>query len=65
MRREQSFERYYLRNIAIGEGCGCAEELLRTRNPRLRPGPGLRELLAALRARLAGRRSPANRTPPP
>ena len=54
MRREQSFERYYLRNIAIGEGCGCAEELLRTRNPRLRPGPGLRKLLAALCARLRG-----------
>ena len=55
MRQRQSFEREYLSKVAIGEGCGCAEQYLRTRDPRLRPGPGLRELLAALRRRLRGR----------
>ncbi len=27
--RGESFERYYLRQIALGEGCNCAEALVR------------------------------------
>lgn len=45
----ESFERYYLRNVAINEGCGCAEQVIRRGlgedGPR-RPGGSL--LLAAL-----------------
>ncbi len=26
--RDESFARYYLRNVAVNEGCGCAESLL-------------------------------------
>ncbi len=30
--RRQSFERYYLEKIAVGEGCGCAEQALGMRD---------------------------------
>ncbi len=28
----QSFERFYYRNVAISEGCGCAEQIIASRN---------------------------------
>lgn len=27
--RRDSFERFYLQNVALGEGCGCAEHVTR------------------------------------
>ena len=33
----ESFERFYLRNVAISEGCGCSELVIRDRDPKLRP----------------------------
>ena len=27
--RSDSFERYYLRHVAVNEGCGCAEQAIR------------------------------------
>ncbi len=32
-----SFERFYLRSVAISEGCGCSELVIRDRDPKLRP----------------------------
>lgn len=29
--KQQSFERFYLQNVALGEGCGCAEHVTRIR----------------------------------
>lgn len=28
---EQSFEKFYYSRVALGEGCGCAEMVIRTR----------------------------------
>ena len=28
----QSFERFYLRKVALNEGCGCAEQVIGTRD---------------------------------
>ena len=54
-RRAGSFERYYLETIALGEGCGCAEALLRFKDAEA--GAGIRlGLLAAFRS-LLGKRS--------
>ncbi len=30
---ENSFARYYLKNVAISEGCGCAELVVRPERP--------------------------------
>ncbi len=35
--RGQSFERYYLRHVAISEGCGCSELVIRGDDPKIRP----------------------------
>lgn len=47
--RPESFERYYLRQVAMGEGCNCAEQVLSRRDQEpLRPSgllDGLRALL--------------------
>ena len=51
--RPESFERYYLRQVAMGEGCNCAEQVLsqRDRQPLQSSGQpsglldGLRTLL--------------------
>ncbi len=44
-----SFERYYLRNVAINDGCGCAEQVIRRGLVEDGPGPrGGSLLLAAL-----------------
>lgn len=29
-RRDQSFGKHYLKHVALGEGCNCAESMLRT-----------------------------------
>ena len=29
---ENSFERFYLEKVALGEGCGCAEQVIGTRD---------------------------------
>lgn len=45
--RAESFERYYLRQVAMGEGCNCAELVLHRHEQRpLAPS----RLFAALRA---------------
>ncbi len=51
-----SFERFYLRQVAHSEGCGCAEHLLREARP-LSPGDRLSEIVAALKGRFRGPRS--------
>lgn len=45
-----SFERYYLENVALSEGCGCAEQLLR-RAPTPHSGDSLRDILSAVKER--------------
>ena len=53
----ESFERFYLRNVAISEGCGCSELVIRDRDPKLRPlgiGPWLK---ARFRRSLEGKSS--------
>ena len=35
--RRESFEPFYLRHVAISEGCGCSELVIRDRDPKLRP----------------------------
>jgi hypothetical protein len=47
--RPESFERYYLRQVAMGEGCNCAELVLSQREQQPLPaGPGLLGVLRAL-----------------
>ena len=53
----QSFERRYLRNIAVGEGCNCGELVIRDNEDKITRGGTLSELLAALIARIRGRKS--------
>lgn len=43
--REKSFERFYLEKVAVGEGCGCAEQAIgmrdmdaRSRKAKVREG---------------------------
>ena len=46
--RPESFERYYLRQVAMGEGCNCAEQVLSQRDQQpLEPG-GLLDALRSL-----------------
>lgn len=35
--RRESFARYYLRQVAVGEGCNCAEQVLGSRPSPARP----------------------------
>ena len=32
MRRRGSFERFYLEKVAVGEGCGCSEQIIGMRD---------------------------------
>ena len=51
--RPESFERYYLRQVAMGEGCNCAEQVLHQRDQRpLQPSGLPRTLLDGLCALL-------------
>ena len=36
-----SFERFYYRNVAISEGCGCAEQIIGSRTVAERAAKGL------------------------
>ncbi len=36
-----SFERFYYRNVAISEGCGCAEQIIGSRDVAERAAKGL------------------------
>lgn len=36
-RSRQSFADYYLRHVAISEGCGCAELVIRRKTPKIGP----------------------------
>ncbi|WP_282605035.1 hypothetical protein [Pelagibius sp. Alg239-R121] len=45
-----SFERYYLKNVAQSEGCGCAEGVLRKTRP-IKFGDSLSEIAVALKKR--------------
>ena len=33
----RTFADFYYRNVAISEGCGCSELVIRDRDPKLRP----------------------------
>lgn len=47
--RAESFERYYLRQVAMGEGCNCGELVLGKRGPApSQAGPGLLRRLGGL-----------------
>lgn len=48
------FKRFYLKNVAQSEGCGCAEGVLNKARP-VRFGDSLSEILAALKKRFAQR----------
>jgi hypothetical protein len=52
--RESGFARSYLTHVALGEGCNCAESVLRLRHGEWPAPQSLRPILAALAARLAG-----------
>ena len=45
-----NFTRYYLKNVAQSEGCGCAEGVLNKARP-IKFGDSLGEILAALKKR--------------
>ncbi len=45
-----NFAQYYLKNVAVSEGCGCAEGVLR-KTGSVRAGDSLWEILAAFRKR--------------
>ncbi|MVA97617.1 hypothetical protein GN330_10210 [Nitratireductor sp. CAU 1489] len=57
--KRQSFERFYLEKIALGEGCGCAEHVTRireldalgerVRNARSGRSPQTSRILAGIR----------------
>lgn len=51
---QQSFARFYLEKVAISEGCGCAEMVIRRDEPKIRADHGLRELWHALQERWRG-----------
>jgi hypothetical protein len=51
------FEKYYLRHIAMGEGCNCAESVVRDVQGLSKPRVSLKMLLTVLWARLRGRSS--------
>lgn len=57
------FEKYYLRHVAMGEGCNCAESVVRDVQGLSTPRVSLKLLLTALWARLRGR-SPAIKSDP-
>jgi hypothetical protein len=46
--RPESFERYYLRQVAMGEGCNCAEQVLSQREQRPLASSGLLDALRSL-----------------
>lgn len=59
--RGESFSRYYLRQIALGEGCNCAEALLAPPKPTLAGGldrPAKPSMVARIRSLF--RRKPAS-----
>jgi len=61
---QESFEKFYYKKVAMGEGCGCAERIIdvhefnrlagpeRAGGPRLRPFRRLRRLFMSKTARL-------------
>ncbi len=51
------FEKYYLRHVAMGEGCNCAESVVRDVQGLSKPTVSLKMLLTVLWARLRGRSS--------
>ena len=62
--RRESFERFYYEKVALGEGCGCAEHVTRTReldalSERLKSGGEQLGIIAAaamwLRSTVRGR----------
>ena len=59
---EGSFARFYLEKVAISEGCGCAEMVIRRDEPKLRRDHSLRGLWQALRQRLRRGRQPGGKT---
>lgn len=56
-----SFARFHLEKVAIGEGCGCAEPVIRRDEPTLGNGHGPHALRQAVRDRWrAGRQERAH-----
>jgi hypothetical protein len=51
------FEKYYLRHVAMGEGCNCAESVVRDIQGLSKPRVSLKLLLTVLWVRLRGRSS--------
>lgn len=47
---KDSFEQFYLKNVAQSEGCGCAEHVLRKACP-INSGDSLGEIVSALKER--------------
>ena len=41
--RKESFARYYLRQVALGEGCNCAEHVLGSRRSAAGRAPSARQ----------------------
>ena len=58
---QQSFARFYLEKVAISEGCGCAEMVIRRDEPKIRGDQGIRAIWRALRERWRGKTSAAAR----
>ena len=48
---QQSFARFYLEKVAISEGCGCAEMVIRRDEPKVRADHGLRAIWQAIKDR--------------
>ena len=53
-RNGDSFAEHYLKHVAVGEGCNCAESVLRSFSPSPINGDSLEAVGRALRTRLAG-----------
>ncbi len=54
------FEKYYLKHVAMGEGCNCAESVVRDVQGLSKPTVSLKMLLTVLWARLCSRSSAIN-----
>ena len=56
-KKKGDFEKYYLRHVAMGEGCNCAESVIRDVQGVSKPRVSLKMLLTLLWTRLRGRSS--------
>lgn len=54
---DEPFERFYLKNVAISEGCGCAESVIAGSRARISRGNSIKAVIAAIRERFFSRKS--------